>query len=233
MNGERLLIGVGGLIIGFAVGFMFANSVNRTASIDVAGNSPSNLSADSNSGLPPNHPPIGQSTGEQSGGALPQVTAAIEKAKREPQDFDAQMTAGDLYYQIQRFDDALEFYKKANRLRPEAIEPSIKIGNSHFDVEQYSEAEQWYSAVLKKTPNDLTVRNDLGLTFFLRTPRDVDRAIKEFEAALRIQPDNEMVLQNLALAFIEKGETDNLNVTLDKMARVNPDNPVLLKQRPK
>lgn len=233
MNTEKLLIGIGGIVVGFAVGFMLANSVNRSASVGNDPISSANISAPSNSGLPPNHPPISQNAGSSQGGALPEVTAAIEKARREPENFEAQMTAGDLYYQIQRFDEAVEFYDRANRLRPAETEPSLKMANAHFDAGRYLEAEQLYSAVLKKTPNDVNVRNDLGLTFFLRTPRDIERAITEFNAALRIQPDNEMALQNLALAYIEKSDTENLKATLDNLARVNPDNPVLLRERPK
>ncbi len=233
MNTEKLLFGIGGLVVGIAVGFLFANSVNRSASVGDNMSSTSDTSVISNSGLPPNHPPISQDNNPMQSGALPEVTAAIERAKREPDNFEAQMTAGDLYYQIQRFDKAVEFYEKANRLRPGELEPSVKLGNALFDAEQYGEAERWYSAVLKKTPNDVNVRTDLGLTFFLRTPRDIDRAIREFNAALAIKPDNENALQNLALALIEKNDTDNLQKTLDKLSQVNPNNSVLLRQRPK
>ncbi len=233
MNTQKLFFGIGGLVVGFAIGFLFANSVNRSASVGDNTIPASDTAVISNSGLPPNHPPISQDNNATQSGALPEVTAAIEKAKREPDNFESQMTAGDLYYQIQRFDKAVEFYEKANRLRPGELEPSVKLGNALFDAGQYGEAERWYSVVLKKTPNDVNVRTDLGLTFFLRTPRDIDRAINEFNAALAIKPDNENALQNLALALIEKNDNDNLQKTLDKLSQVNPNNSVLLKQRPR
>ena len=233
MNTDRLLFGIGGIVLGFAIGFIFANSVNRSAS-QVAGTSVmSNSSAASNSVLPPGHPSISQDGESDQGGALPEVTAAIEKARREPDNFESQMTAGDLYYQIQRFDEALKFYEIANRLRPSDSEPILKMGNTNFDAERYEEAEKWYSVALKKNPSDVNVRTDLGLTFFLRTPRDIDRAIKEYNVALSIEPESEIALQNLALAQIEKNDTTGLQRTLDKLSAVNPKNPVLLKQRPK
>ena len=235
MTTDRLLFGIGGIVIGFAIGFLFANSVNRSASLGANSSIASNTSAISNSVLPPNHPPISQGSDDssESGGALPEVTAAIEKARREPDNFEAQMTAGDLYYQIQRYDDALKFYEIANRLRPSDSESVLKIGNTNFDAERYEEAEKWYQAALKKNPRDVNVRTDLGLTFYLRTPRDVDRAIKEYDAALAIEPESEIALQNLALAQIEKNDANGLEKTLDKLEDVNPKNPVLLKQRPK
>ncbi len=118
MNTQKIFFGVGGLIVGFAIGFLFANSVNRSASVGDSTISASDTSVISNSGLPPNHPPISQGNNATQSGALPEVTAAIERAKLDPDNFEAQMTAGDLYYQIQRFDKAVEFYEKANRLRP-------------------------------------------------------------------------------------------------------------------
>jgi tetratricopeptide (TPR) repeat protein len=234
MTKEKLLFGLGGIVLGFAIGFIFANSVNRSTSIRNDTAVASDTSTISNSGLPSNHPPLpGQKGGSTQGGAIPEVTAAIEKARSEPDNYEAQMTAGDLYYQIQRFDDALKFYENANRLRPAETEPSLKIGNTHFDAERYEEAEQRYAAVLRKNPNDVHVRTDYGLTFFLREPRDVDRAIKEFNTALALEPDNEIALQNLALALKEKNDSEDLEKTLDKLAAVNPNNPVVLKQRPK
>ena len=59
-----------------------------------------------------------------------QVMESIEKAKAQPRNYEAQMTAADLYYQIQRFDDAAKYYEIANRLKPEKNEPIIKAGNS-------------------------------------------------------------------------------------------------------
>jgi tetratricopeptide (TPR) repeat protein len=137
------------------------------------------------------------------------------------------MTAGDLYYQIQRLDEAIEFYEKANRLRPDDNEPLIKLGNTYFDAKRYEDAERTYAAVLKRTPNDVNVRTDLGLTFFLRNPRDLDRAIKEYVAALAIEPEHEITLQNLAVAYKEKGDVQNLRQTMDRLGRVNPSNPFL------
>src|SRR5688572_14360249 len=116
MHKDKILFGTGGLLLGLVIGFLFANNINRSASLNDDVNPPSGSSVISeSSGLPPNHPPL-QDGGSQ--GSLPEVTAAIEKARSEPANIEAQMTAGDLFYQIQRFDEALKFYENANRLRP-------------------------------------------------------------------------------------------------------------------
>src|SRR2546423_3848377 len=138
MKKENLMFAIIGLLVGLIVGFTVANSVNRSAMSQTAAPPPSTASTAPQSGnpaLPPNHPPLGTSSGDTgstaSGAPLPQVTAAIDKAKKAPQNFEAQMTAGDLFYQIQRFDDAAKFYETANKLKTADTEPMIKAGNSY------------------------------------------------------------------------------------------------------
>jgi len=160
---------------------------------------------------------------------MPEIAAAIDNAKQKPQDYEAQMTAADLYYQIQRFEDAAKFYEAAVKLKPAEAEPLIKAGNAYFDAENYTEAEKWYVLALAKEPKNINVRTDLGLTFFLREPRDVERAIKEYKQSLAIDPDHEVTLQNLALAYGENGDKESLRTTIEKLKKINPKNPAVLK----
>lgn len=228
MQKDKVLFGVGGLLMGAIIGFMLANSLNRYG-VQYQPAAGQTASTNSNMVLPPDHPPIGAGTDAKNSGdgAVPEVAAAIEKARRNPQDYEAQMTAADLYYQIQRFPDAAKFYEAANKIHPEDPEPIIKLGNALFDAEKYGEAEKWYVKALRIRPRDANVRTDLGLTYFLREPRDLDRAIKEYQGSLAIDPNHEMTLQNLAVAYREKGDKENEAKTIEKLRTVNPDNPVV------
>ena len=159
----------------------------------------------------------------------PGIQAAIDKAKQAPDDFDAQLKAAESYYQIERFEDAAKYYEAAAKLKPNEVEAMIKAGNAYFDGNKFQQAEKWYLQALAKKPDDINVRTDLGLTFFLREPRDIERAIKEYKTSLDINPDHEITLQNLALAYREKGDTENYNKTADKLRSINPDNPLFQK----
>ena len=228
MSKDNFLFAVIGLLVGLIVGFLGANQINRKAA-EQRPVTASNTAAPGQS-LPPDHPPLGP-TGNSSqpseGGALPQVTEALERARQQPENFEAQMTAADLYYQIQRFEDARKFYEAANKLKPAETEPLVKLGNVNFDLDKFVEAEKWYDAALKKDPKQVSVRTDYGLTFFLRTPRDVDRAIREYQTSLGIDPNHEITLQNLVVAYREKGDAENAGKTLERLAKVNPDNPAV------
>ncbi len=234
MSKENLLFAIIGLMVGAIAGFMFANSVNKstiTTTPVAANTSVAGPLSGNNPALPANHPPLGTSSGDAAGqtqsGSVPEVSAAIEKARTEPQNYQAQMTAADLYYQIQRFDEAAKLYENAVKLKPTETEPLIKLGNALFDAEKYTEAEKWYALALEKDPKNIIVRTDLGLTFFLREPRDLDKAIKEFERSLALDPNHEVTLQNIALAWKEKGDPEKLRQAIAKLKSVNPNNPAL------
>ncbi len=230
MQKRNITFGVVGLIIGSVIGFMFANSINDTDNQKISAQTNMQAPLGGNPALPADHPPLGTSSGDSTGsGPIPQVMESIEKAKQQPENFEAQMTAADLYYQIRRFDDAAKYYEIATKLRPDDTEAQIKAGNAFFDSENYEQAEKWYQLALKKEPKNINVINDLGLTFYLRTPRDVDRAIKQYKKALDIEPQHEMTLQNLYLAYAEIGDPDNLARTSELLKKINPNNPVFKK----
>ena len=214
---------------GCIIGFLFANNLNQgqiqyaTAPPTTTGNIPPSSSQN----LPPDHPQLGNNPNAPTGAPLPEVTEALKKAEANPNDFKAQSDAGDLYYQIQRYDEAAKFYERAAKIRPEMYEVLVKTGNAYFDAEQYEKAEKWYATALAKNPSDVNVRTDFGLTFYLRNPPDVDRAVKEYKISLENNPNHELTLQNLIVALRDKGDAKATQETIDRLAKINPNNPIL------
>jgi len=227
MNKENILYAVIGLLLGCIIGFIFANSVNQR------GYEPSapQTATGRNQNLPPDHPQL-PSNGVADQGEMPAAIAeAIQQARNEPNNFDAQVSAAQLYYRIGRFDEAIEFLLKANQIRPDDYATLVRLGDANFEAEHFETAEKWYTAALTKTPDDADVRTDLGLTFFLRQPPDIERAIKEYRTALERQPKHEKALQNLTVALIKKGDAKEAQTMLAQLEAVNPSNEALSKLR--
>ncbi len=155
------------------------------------------------------------------------LQSASQHARENPQDFDAQLQAARISMQAQRFDEALEFYLKANQLRPNEVEPVIQLGNVNYDAGRYEAAEKWYTAALVKEPDNINVRTDLGLTFLLRQSPVYDRAIAEFRHSLERDPRHEQSLQNLVVALTRKGDKTEARATLKRLQAVNADNPAI------
>lgn len=225
MSKENILFTVVGLLAGLIIGFFFANSVNQSA----VGTGSAATAAAQMPGLPSGHPSVPGAGG--SGGATAEVQSAIDRARQNPSDFESQMKAAELYYQIQRFDGAIEFLKKANEIQPENYEVIVNLGNANFDAGKYEEAEKWYNAALAKKPDSLDVRSDLGLSFVFRAKPDLERAIKEFKKVLDVNPDHTQALQNLAVAYTRKSDKVNAEATLAKLEKVDPANESIARLR--
>jgi len=157
MNRDNLLFTIIGLLLGFIVGFMLASSwTQREATI--AGTTRTQ-------NLPPDHPATGNNQPNTPGQMQAEVTAALDQARKEPNNFDAQLKAAELYYQIQRYDDAIVYLIKANQLQPDNYETVANLGMVNMDAGHYESAEKWYEAALTKKPEDVRVLDGLCVVY--------------------------------------------------------------------
>lgn len=229
MNKTKLLYGVVGLALGLSLGYWGTNALNSSAAESAR---TAATTTPGEGALPPDHPPAGgaegQSTGAaMSGGAQNDVTNAIQQARNEPNNFAAQLKAGELFAQINRYDQALEFYQRAYQIKKDDLSVLVALGNMTFDLKRYAEAERWYQEALKLNPRDVNVRTDLGLSYFLREPKELDKAIAEYRTSLGYEPRHEQTLQNLISALVAKGDKAAARPYLQQLEQVNPNNQAL------
>jgi len=222
MNKENVLFSIVGVLVGFIVGFVFANTANRAGAPSPA----AGAATQQVQGLPEGHPAVDPSQ------MKPQVdeaalAAAVKLAEEQPENFAAQTGAAAVLTQAGRYDDAVKFYTRANRLKPEDYETLVQLGNTYFDAEKLEDAEKWYAAALAKNPKDVNVRTDLGLTFLLREQPQYERAIAEFKRSLEVEPAHPQTLQNLTVAYTRKGDLAAAEATLAKLKTAAPQSPVL------
>src|SRR5215203_5075816 len=212
---KYLLVGAGCLVAGFFIGFFVSNNINRGAVLQpnpAQGDAPFQTSQTQVA-----------SVKEPPGAMMPDVSETLEKAKKEPENFDAQIKAGKMYTQIQRADKAVEFFNTAAALKPTEVEKIVQLGNSYFDIREYERAENYYEQALAKNPVDVDVRTDLGITFVERKNPDYDRAIKEFQASLQQNPKHEPTLYYLSISYFKKGDAANARKYLTQLEQANPN----------
>lgn len=220
MNKGNISFTIIGLIVGLVVGFFAANYLNRSTATQAQGTPPQMPQVLTQ----PNATPGPNGAG---GGMIPEVQASLDKAKSEPDNFEAQKEAGMMYYRIGRFSEAQNFLIAANRIKPDDYETIVNLGNIAFSSGKFDESEKHYSKALELKPDDVSVRTDMGLTFFFRTPPDYDRAIAEYRKSLTYNPRHELTLQNLCGALKEKGDKEGLAEAIKKLEEVNPNNAAL------
>ena len=197
MSRENLLFAIIGLLLGFIVGFMFASSMSqKTASQQAAAGSQS---------LPADHPPVGAQNAPNPQGMQAEVQASLEKARNEPKNFDAQMKAADLYYQIQRFDQAIEYLLKANQLQPTDYRTVVLLGMVNLDAGHYDTAEKWDRAALKMKSDDVVVLSGLAASTLQRgDAKAAEDAIAKLE---KVDPNSEDLPQfRTKLASLKAGK---------------------------
>ena len=161
MTRENILFTIIGVLLGFIVGFMFASSMSQKAALQPA--------AAGTQALPADHPPVaGDQNATNPQGMLTEVQQTIEKARSEPDNFDAQVKAAELYYRIQRFDKAIEYLLKANQLKPTDYQTVVTLGVANLDAGHYDNAEKWYRTAMKMKSDDVMVLAGLAMATLQR-----------------------------------------------------------------
>ena len=104
MQKEKLLYALIGVLLGVIVGYLGTDAINQKyATVTATPATANNMAAP--------EPAAG-------GDMQADVTATLERARQEPQNFEAQVEAGRLYAQISRFDQAVTFFEQARKLKP-------------------------------------------------------------------------------------------------------------------
>ena len=210
---KHFIYGIGGLIIGLAVGFFVTNSMNRDAVQP--------LSA-ATAGQQITTPAGASSSVPQQAGMQADVTETLAKAEAEPQNFAVQMRAGDMYAQIGRFDKAIDYYNRGIAINPADFRANVVLANAYFDSRKFEDAAKYYEKALAIDPKDVNARTDFGTTFVERPSPDFERAIKEFRTALEIQPKHEPALYYLGIAYLRSGDKQNATDALAELEAANP-----------
>lgn len=228
MNKQNILFGILGLFLGLIGGFILANSLNRggmtpQGSSPIASTMPANTNS-SNANIPPGHPDINKTPPP-----MPDIQPAIDNAKKNPNDFEAQLKVAEIYNQGEKYTESAEYLLLANKLKPDHYPTIVNLGNVYFDGGDFDNAEKWYRKALELKKDDANVRTDLGLSFVFREKPDYDKAIQEFESVLQANPTHIQALQNLTVAFLRKGDGVKAKETIAKLETADPQNSALAK----
>jgi tetratricopeptide (TPR) repeat protein len=183
MTRDNLLFAIIGVLFGFIVGFLFASTMNQRYGAAAP-------TASSSGQIPADHPTVGANPGAPNAGNMQaEVTAQLEKARAEPKNFEAQLKAAELYYQIRRYDPAIEFLLKANQLKPDDYQTLVALGLVNLDAGHFEVAEKWYrAALLKKSDDVATLAGLAAATLGKGDAKAAEQAIANLE---KVDPTSE------------------------------------------
>ena len=214
MNRENVLFSVVGLLLGYVVAFHLVVYVNQNQAAPAAG------AAQLAEGLPADHPAVEGGADRQR--LLAEAEKAAGEARKAPDNFEAQVKAGEGYFEAGSFEDAIDFMTRANKLRPDDYDTVVRLGNVYSSAGRFEDAARWYTAALDKRPEDCDARSELALTFYLRKPSQPEKAIAELRRCLQSDPNHVPSLHNLALMLMETKQYEESEATLARLENTDP-----------
>lgn len=135
-----------------------------------------------------------------------------------------------LLYLAERYDEVIEWSEQAERYAPEDAFVRFFVGVSYMMKKDNANASTWLVRASKspaRAPFRSVVIGTLGdVTYQMN---DWDKTKSYYEEALRLNPENEGVLNNYAYYMSEKGERlDEAKKMSERSLRIDPKNPSFL-----
>jgi len=138
---------------------------------------------------------------------------------RNPACWMAQVNLGNILYQTNRIPEAMDLFKQALRIKPDAAHYSL--GNALLQASRTSEAIDQFEQALGINPDYAEAHNNLG-SALLQTGR-TSEAIDQFEQVLRINPASAEAHNNLGSALVQTGQASEAIDHYKQALRMTPN----------
>jgi tetratricopeptide (TPR) repeat protein len=210
---KYLIAGIG-LAVGFAISFFWTQSFNRNNATTSATTASSGMQGGA-----------GAAGGQQA--MMGQVQQVIDKAKSNPNDFQAQVEAAKIFNQVGRMAETVEYLKKAYAIdanKFNELGAAGFMGQYYFDQKDYAESEVWFNRAIKAEPNEADLYVELAATYVNREPPQPDQAIAQLQQALKIDAKSGHALGHLVEAYALKKDARQAEETLNQLKQTDPTN---------
>jgi tetratricopeptide (TPR) repeat protein len=228
MGKNAILLTIAGVALGFILGFLIANSVNRTeinglrAQLDAARSAVRSSSENE----------------DRETLSADEIKLKIDEADQNPNNADYQKNLGLALYRYGAFKNdpdvisqSIRLLERASNLTPNDKDVTIGLGNAWFDIgyikkdsNAFEKSREFYSRMLAGDANNADVRTDLGMTYFLQEPPDDTKATAEFKRALAADPKNEKALEFVVQSLSRQGNYAEAAKYLDTLRQSHPQN---------
>jgi len=224
MDKKSLAVSIIAVLISFVGGFLLANALNKRE-LDQLRSENARL----------------QSENRKLTLSDEEIQAKLAEADRRTDDFDFQKSLGIALYRYsiisqepKYLPDVVRLLERANSSNPNDFETLVALAGVSFDLGQtkkdnlyYEKARKFYQEALKLRPKDADIQNSIGVTYLLSEPPDHEKAIIEFQKALKINPNHEKSLENLIRAYTAQGKNKEAEEAKNKLKQINPENQIL------
>ena len=168
------------LFLGAALGYLFRGSESSAKSPEVALQQP----ASTGSGLS-----LPNLLGSPSTLAGLNATAApmLEALKRNPADFQSLVNLGNLYYDGHDYEEAIQYYGRALKIRPDVVEVRTDMGTAYWYTGNADRALAEFDRSIKLRPGHAPTLFNIGIVQW-QGKHDVYAAVAAWEELLAKNP---------------------------------------------
>ena len=177
MKSDSIAFGVAGIAFGLIAGWIIGTQQAKPAqpaAQQVAASSPSSSAPSSNT-----RAAIVDDA---------KVNALKSVAEKEPNNAKPRVELGNLYFDAERYDDAITWYEQAVKLQPKDANLSTDLGVCYYYTNQPDKALERFDASLKVDPKHVKTLLNLGIVRAFGK-QDLAGATKAWEQVIAIDPN--------------------------------------------
>jgi tetratricopeptide (TPR) repeat protein len=150
-------------------------------------------------------------------------TSSGEANQQEPASAEHYYKDGLSRYESGQYQQAIEAYKTAVRLKPDYPDASYNLGMAYSSLGQFKEAIEAYKTAIRIKPDHESAYYNLGHAY--SNLKKYDDSIKAFRQAIRNKPDYVEAYYGLGNAYFQSGQAEKAVRTFEAAIRLKPDNP--------
>ena len=118
-----------------------------------------------------------------------QVNALTSVASREPSNAQPRIQLGNLYFDAERYTDAIKWYGDAVKLAPRDVNVSTDLGICYYYTNQIEKALQQLEHSLEIDPNHVKTLLNAGIVRAFGK-QDLEGATQAWQRVLKLSPDS-------------------------------------------
>ncbi len=118
-----------------------------------------------------------------------QVTALKSVASREPSNAQPRAQLGNLYFDAERYDEAIQWYGEAVKLAPNDVNISTDLGVCYYYTNRPDKALAQFDYSLKLDPNHTKTLLNLGIVRAFGK-QDLDGAVQAWQKVMTLSPNS-------------------------------------------
>ena len=194
------------------------------------------MAIDAYKAVPPGHPThvmaeIGRTEALRQAGKPDAAIEALDQLARDNPDLPViQVSLGDLYRDMERFEDAAAAYDRAIELYDGRDTDQWFVyyvrGISHERIGAWKKAEADFRRALDLNPDQPQVLNYLGYSLVEKRMK-LDEALDMIERAVAARPDSGFIVDSLGWAYYRLGRYEDAVGPMEHAAELMPTDPVV------